>query len=162
VATALCGDTLFVSDTDNDRIVMLDAGSLAWRGAFGKRGKQPGELTKPAALSVQAHRGELYVVEPTLQRVQVFSLAGLWLRVAVAPGWCKPRGVAAVPGALLVSESEGKRVLAVSQPEGTVLQELALPESVAPYGIGLGEHGRVYVADSRANAVHVLRVKVGA
>ena len=36
------------------------------------------------------------------------------------------------------------------------------PESVAPYGIGLGEHGRVYVADSRANAVHVLRVKVGA
>jgi len=43
---------LFVADEGNCRVVMLDAATLAWRGAFGTRGTGPGQLLKPVGLTI--------------------------------------------------------------------------------------------------------------
>mmetsp|Transcript_15152 Transcript_15152/g.35888 ORF Transcript_15152/g.35888 Transcript_15152/m.35888 type:complete len:165 (-) Transcript_15152:269-763(-) len=154
---------------------MLDATTLAWRGAFGTRGVGPGQLLKPVGLTIvdDGARLELYVRDTQNHRVQVFDVTG-----ANAPGVCgtflrafgergdapaqfvQPSGMAIDPkGRLLVSEAGAGRVQMLTL-QGAPLQVLRLPTAGKLYGMCVSGQ-RVFVADYERHQVHVLQLGSG-
>ncbi|PLX38840.1 MAG: hypothetical protein C0608_12110 [Deltaproteobacteria bacterium] len=70
-------ERLWVSDSGNDRLVVLDPhGSVV--SIFSDRGRRKGELKNPGGLA-DSTNGRLYVVDRDNERVQVFSNRGLFL-----------------------------------------------------------------------------------
>ena len=169
----LAGGTLYATDGTNDRIVALDAKTLAWQYSFGSHGGKDGQFRGPAAVTVLG--GELFVSDRVNHRIQVFAPdADGRMRFkrkfggqGLAPGrFHEPRGLAAVRGKLVVAED--KRVQCLS-PSGAPLQVVPVPGRHtrlrgvgAASGVGASEQC-VWVADHSVvgpggDAVHVLRV----
>jgi hypothetical protein len=158
----VAGDTLFVCDLRNSRIVVLGT-DLSWRYTIGCEGTGDGEFGKPTA--VAAHGGELYVADHDNGRVQVFGpdrdgrmqfrrkfggLAGPFKTLA---------GLAIVRGLLVVSEAgTGLQVMSLA---GAVLQVLTDDfdgVDVAGLCAGPGEK-QLWLADASGHSVHVFTVK---
>jgi len=166
---ALVHGMLFVADQGNHRIVMLDAATLTWRGAFGSKGSGCGQLCNPVGLT--AIGDELYVRDTSNHRIQVFDVSGAhgagvcgaYLRSFGGPGkapgqFDEPTGMAHDGrGRLLVSEAGAKRVQVLTT-TGEPLQVLPLPQAGRLYGMCVCD-GRAYVADYEQHQVHVLEIK---
>lgn len=71
------GDTIFVADTGNDRIVLFDR-ALRPLGTIGSPGAGPGELRMPFQITVA--NGRVYVSERRNQRLSIFDRAGGYRR----------------------------------------------------------------------------------
>ncbi|MEY8876747.1 MAG: 6-bladed beta-propeller, partial [Leptothrix sp. (in: b-proteobacteria)] len=84
-------DTLHVTDSLNARIVRFDAAGRAL-GAFGRRGRQVGDLVRPKGVAVDA-AGRVLVVESLHDHLLVFDRAEQDHRLLLALG-----GTGAAPG----------------------------------------------------------------
>ena len=149
---------------------MLDAATLKWRGSFGSKGSECGQLLNPVGLTAIAH--ELYVRDTNNHRIQVFDVSGAsggsgvcgaFLRTFGGPGrapglFNQPTGMAHDGrGRLLVSEAGAKRVQVLTT-QGVPLQVLPLPTAGRLYGMCVhGEHA--YIADYEKHQVHILQFK---
>ncbi|RAP33607.1 hypothetical protein DID75_01610 [Candidatus Marinamargulisbacteria bacterium SCGC AG-410-N11] len=71
--------TIFITDTDNHRIVILEpqltqGGTYKWiyNSAFGTKGTQPGQFNRPSGITMD-NKGNLYVSEEENNRIQIFK-----------------------------------------------------------------------------------------
>lgn len=82
---------VYVSDTGNHRVVVVDAKGLVVT-AFGQRGNQDGDFDLPRSLALD-HFGNLWVLDSGNSRVQVLSALGAhrqtWGKFGEAPGHMK-------------------------------------------------------------------------
>ena len=77
VATTDKTGLIYVCDTDNDRIQMLNA-DFAYRSNFGSRGSDPGQFKSPEDITINRN-GEVLVADTSNHRIQVFSPEGQFL-----------------------------------------------------------------------------------
>lgn len=80
---AALDDELFVADTQNHRIVVLDCATGRRRRVLGKQGTAPGEFRKPNALTACRRGADAFLIvgEFTGRRVQILSLYGAPLQL---------------------------------------------------------------------------------
>ncbi|MDX1944128.1 MAG: NHL repeat-containing protein [Pirellulaceae bacterium] len=117
---------------------------------WGQRGKTPGKLNKPRAITIDAE-DHLYIVDIT-PRIQVFSTDGKYLRGWQTPAFAngRPSGLAfASDGNLLVADTHYFRML-VYTPAGKLLDSRTIGGEC---GSGPGQFGFVTdcAQDSRGN-----------
>jgi DNA-binding beta-propeller fold protein YncE len=62
---------IFVVDTVNDRVQVLETGSFF--GSFGQFGEGNGQFLRPVGMAVNADTGDIYVSDADLHRVQKFD-----------------------------------------------------------------------------------------
>ena len=164
---------LYVADNDNHRVCVFDQRTLHFRFAFGHKGRGRGELRDPCGLAV--HQETLFVADLGNNRLQAFTVHGVWLRTigrkGRAPGeFLGPWGVAVLAlarGAVLcVGESRARRVQVLGL-DGTPLQVLSPPGAGSIAGLcveHIGSPGaeararRVYAADSGNHVIYALVV----
>ncbi len=147
------GDLIYVADTGNHRIVVLDD-AFALQRAWGRPGSSDGAFLRPGAVAVDDRR--VYVADTGNDRVQVFDRAGQHeLTIGqrgTAPGqFRQPVGIAVAPdGDLYVVDADNHRVQRFD-PEGRVRQTWGgwgSPPGLFAAPSGLDVHaGIVYVAD---------------
>ena len=145
---------LFVADRNNSRVVVLDSGTMAWKGQIGRNGKRDGELYIPIGLALDANStDELIVADSCNHRLSVFLArpSGKFVR-SIAYDWEEPSGVLLVGGLLFVTEA--RRVSMLEWPSGSPL---------ASVGTGVGLKGlcaapgrQLIVADEAAGLLHIL------
>ncbi len=101
-SVAVLGDRLFVTDTGNHRIQVLEAdGTFLY--AFGSQGVGNGQLKEPAGIAVCEKTRQVFVTDYSGNRVQVFSQDGVFVRAwggkGANPGqFNKPCGIAVFNG----------------------------------------------------------------
>jgi tripartite motif-containing protein 71 len=123
---------------------------------------QENELRAPAGVSVD-FTGQLYVSESGAGRVAVFSPAGTLLAPIGSPGTGErrfevPAGVSASRSfSLLVADSEGDRIQ-IFDHMGNFAGWLPADEGELsrPWGIDLGDDGRLYIVDRDNHTVVVV------
>jgi DNA-binding beta-propeller fold protein YncE len=98
VDVAIAGDRLYVSDTENMKIHVLDKTTGETLFDFGRRGGGEGEFLHPTNLAMGSDE-TLYVTDTNNFRLQHFTLDGEYIRsigdIGVAPGkFARPKGVA--------------------------------------------------------------------
>ncbi len=114
-ALAAARGTLYVGDTLNFRVQVLDAASGAYRGAFGRLGDGPGDMPRLKGLALDA-RGDLWVSDAHLDRVSLYAPDGSLLLALGGRGsdpgrFSFPSGIAAhVDGRVAVADSLNRRV----------------------------------------------------
>ena len=139
---------LFTSDARLRRIEVLSADGTP-RYSFG-RGVSAQDLDTPGALAVDEVRDRVYVADPGIARVAVYTLAGQL--VAFWPGISGPSGIAVAPdGRVAVADTNGDRVR-VFAPDGTETASWGGNGSGTaqydyPTGVDISPDGIVYVAD---------------
>jgi DNA-binding beta-propeller fold protein YncE len=155
--------TVYVADSDNDRIQRFDEAG-AFLGEWGGTGAGSGQLSTPEAVDVDAS-GNVYVADKGNYRVQKFTSAGAFVANWGAPGKAAgqfngPNGVAVdTAGNVYVSDSGNDRIQKFTAAGAFVAKwgrtgddpgELDFPVAVATDAAG-----RVYVADTGNDRVEV-------
>ncbi|UFS71062.1 SMP-30/gluconolactonase/LRE family protein [Geomonas sp. RF6] len=156
---------LYVSDTLNHRVLVLDLGGT-YVSHIGERGHLPGQLNFPTDLFVDKE-GEVYVTDALNSRVQIFSPEGALLKYFGKAGdtsgyMSKPKGVAvdsdghiyvadAMFSAVQIFDRSGRTLLDFGQ-HGTRPGEFWMPS-----GIYIDKDDYIYVADSYNRRVQVFR-----
>ena len=157
----VAGDTLYVCDSKNNRIVVLSI-DLSWRYTIGRQGSGEGEFNGP--FDVASRDNELYVTDTRNNRIQVFTpdrhgrmrFARAFGGFGDAPGkffylW----GVAVVRGLLVVSEATRLQVLT---PKGVPLQVLKFGYYSSLRGIG-ANNKHLWVADGGLYKIYAIALK---
>ena len=175
-ACAVDGNTLFISDSGHDRVIVLDVSNNDFRrrGVLGgESGDGDGQFNRPQGLA--ARSGLLAVADAGNCRVQLFdgpepSFVRSIGRSGDAPGcFTEPRGVGLVGargGGLLLVVAESRRLQLLTL-RGEPLQVLApgpAPLRLGPLGlwgvaIGSGDT-RAYVVNTISNELHLLTLDV--
>lgn len=169
------GETIFVSDTDNHRIVRWREGDTEGEVVAGGNGKgsEPNQLNFPYGIVAGLGGASIFVVDSENARVVVWFVGGKEASVIVAGGNGKgakenqldnPRGVAVGGTSVFVADSANHRVMlwkseayqglivAGGKGQGTGLHQLDSPQDVEVIMDGL-EYKAVFVADSGNNRV---------
>jgi sugar lactone lactonase YvrE len=157
---------LYVSDINQDQILVYDADSLKLKRKIGTGGKNhelttPGDFAKPTGVAVDKE-GNLYVADTLNNRIEVFDADGTfirtWGKAGDGPGYfARPKGVAVdSDGHVWVADGMQDRVQ-VFTPEGQLL-------------IGLGGHGLLpgqfqglvnIASDNRHNRIYTTEIYPG-
>lgn len=169
------GETIFVSDTDNHRIVRWREGDTEGEVVAGGNGKgsKPNQLNFPYGIVAGLGGASILVVDSENARVVVWFVGGKEASVIVAGGNGKgakenqldnPRGVAVGGTSVFVADSANHRVMlwkseayqglivAGGKGQGTGLHQLDSPQDVEVIMDGL-EYEAVFVADAGNNRV---------
>ena len=160
-ALAAEGDKLYVADTENHRVVVLDQTGktvLSW----GMKGNKPGQFKLLSGISLD-EQGRVYVADTGNHRIQVFDSAGKWLRSFGAKGdgareFSSPAGITVSKGLVYVADTGNSRVQILTSDGIFVTQlsvKLAKEEMKSPVGVAVDAENRVYVLDAGANMVRV-------
>lgn len=152
---AVLGNTLYVCDCNNHRIVAYHALLLEPETSFGSEGAGEGELSFPrglAALEV-GDEARLVVADTMNHRLQCFSRKGdfVWVR----DGFDEPSGVSVAQdrgGVIAVAERGRLRLLT---PDGMPLQSVSLPGALHSVCFG-AKH--LYASDEVGGQLHVLEL----
>ncbi|MFQ5429741.1 MAG: hypothetical protein ACE5E1_05460, partial [Phycisphaerae bacterium] len=161
---------LYVVDSGADRLYGFDASETLVL-VIGARGSGFGQFKNPSAVAVDGANGRIFVADQDNFRVQVFSLAGIFLRSfgyrikylpgGVSEGWLpRTTGLSvdaagnvyvldALMGTLRIFDSDGGELGKVVE-YGTTAGQLQRPGDVA-----LDAAGRVYVTNSGPGSVEV-------
>jgi hypothetical protein len=70
---------LYVADSGNNRIQILDPSTGAYLGQWGSSGTGPGQFQNPVGLAVDTSNGDVFVVDDTNSRVQIFDANGTFI-----------------------------------------------------------------------------------
>ncbi len=160
--------TLFVADTNNNRIQHLSSSGIflnSW-GTFADitKGDAPqGTFNQPWAVAVSPDGNFVYVADTWNHRIQKFTSSGSHLKMwgvgiydpaTTDPfGIWGPRGIAVdAQGRVFVSDTGNKRIL-IYDPDGNFLQQigsegLSIGQFEEPVGITFDSRGYLYVADT--------------
>lgn len=151
------GGYIYVSDTNNHRVVVFDYNGRVVR-KFGDTGDQSKRLIFPYGLAVV--NGEVYVADAGLMKVAVFDTQGNFRRYFAEKVLKKPVGLVYHDGKfyftdvvrhqVVVTDRDGKELLAI----GKVGRKEA-GEFYYPNGLAVGPDGRIYVADTNNSRVQV-------
>ena len=135
------GTLLYVADNDNDRIVVLDAQTLAERGVFGE-----GEVEGPHDV-VFDHRGRLLVADTHNHRIAVYAVDDIGGRlVGSLEGRIRaPEGVAVhADGRVFATGARSGNLVVFDG--GEVIAETG--GFSAPHDVEFDPSGRVWIADA--------------
>jgi DNA-binding beta-propeller fold protein YncE len=148
--------TVYVADSDNDRIQRFDEAG-AFLGEWGGTGAGPGQFATPEAVDVDAS-GNVYVADKGNYRVQKFTSTGTFLaqwgsRGSAAGQFEAPEGIATdAAGDIYVADAGNDRIEKFT-PAGAFLANWGVPGKAAgqfngPDGVAVDSAGNVYVSDS--------------
>lgn len=151
---------LYVADTKNSRVEILDGNGAFLRALGGIKGGGDGQLNEPCGVAI-GPEGEIYVADTWNHRVARFSADGQWLGEWKDPerGFFGPRALVFAKGFLYVSDTGNKRIVKFDA-EGRVAGSWgsagnAEGQFVEPVGIAADPAGRIYVADTGNHRVQV-------
>ena len=157
---------LYVSDIEQDQILVYDADTFKLKRKMGTGGKKhelttPGDFAKPTGVAVDKE-GNLYVADTLNDRIEVFDADGQFIRTwgknGDGPGYfARPKGVAIDgDGHVWVADGMQDRVQ-VFTPEGQLLI------SMGGHGLLPGQYqGLVNVAaDNRRNRIYTSEIYPG-
>lgn len=140
---------LFVSDGDNDRIVILNPDTLELIGQFGAD-----RLDGPYGLDVDA-TGRLYVADSHHNRIVVYAIAQDQARFVgtVSGGLANPRGVSAHSnGAIYVAGSWSGNVVAYR--DGVAVKEVR--GLGTPFDLATAPNGDIWLSNSSKNSITLM------
>jgi DNA-binding beta-propeller fold protein YncE len=142
---------IYVSEFRGGRISALDA-SGKWLSHIGSKGINPGQLSGPAALTVD-HEGYLYVVEFGNRRVSKFDPDGAFInsfgsRGADFTGFLAPSGIASRDGVIYVADVLSKRIHSFDS-NGLYIGILADSGMEGPEGLRFLNDGSLLVTDTK-------------
>ena len=160
VAIAAGGGHVYVADFGNHRIQKFTTDG-AWVAQWGTEGKGDGQFRGPSGIAINA-RGDVLVTDFINHRVLRFSPEGelkqQWGSIGEAPGAFSGPAAISIDGAgdILVTDLDGQRIQKFTGAgafvgtwntgDGRALS--------APWGIGRGPDGSVYVAERCGDRVH--------
>ena len=152
---------VYVTDTGNKRVVVLDADLKPLR-AFGGSGLGPGELNEPTGIAIDPANGNIVVADLWNERVQVFDKDLRPLRQIPVEGWTSTDAnhkayVAVGPGGIIAFTDPEKSRVWVYSADGKALGRIGIPQDQVglkmPIGIAFDAEGRLYVVSSESNVV---------
>lgn len=136
-------------DTDNNRIVVLDAGTASCR-AFGHLGTGAGEFSQPRALAYD-NAGGVYVTESGTNRLQHVRLDGSPIAETASDVFNSPHGVFLDGAAVDVCDTFNYRIVRYNA--ALTSHSIFFSARVAPYGfagaesVAYGPDGSIYAVD---------------
>lgn len=146
VRLAAGNQKLFVADTDNDRIVVLDPVKLTLKTAFGGR-----RLDGVRDIDVDSH-GKLYAAATHNNVVVIYDVQPTQPRLVgmLKGGISRPEGVLVHPnGSIYVSGAWTRNVVAFRGGK-----KIAMVDGLsAPRALALGRDGQIWIADSSKNQI---------
>jgi DNA-binding beta-propeller fold protein YncE len=159
---------IYIADTDNNRVQMLNYANGDHIRTIGSKGNGPENLMDPCAVAVSKDGSELFVHDGAFNgRIQVFSTTdGSYIRSMCTRGNGNGEldGYGCIivddDGNIVVSESKNRRIQ-VFMPNGRFLRIInSVYKLYDPRGIALYK-GYIYIADKRIDSVHVFNYKEG-
>jgi DNA-binding beta-propeller fold protein YncE len=162
IALDATGTRVYVADNQNDRVVVLDAGSLVAVNAVGGPGIGPGQFNAPYDVAVDSHVPPLlYVADNLNNRVQAFDANTLAFRRNVGgfgrtPGFFSivraVGGLTDDPGGGVAVADTGNNRVQVIRPDGTISTWGIAGRSAGyltrPRGVAFAPDGGIAIADS--------------
>ncbi len=158
------GKRLYVVDTHNHKVDVLDIESGEIIKTIGKRGKEEGEFNFPSHTTVDP-KGNLYVVDTMNGRVQIFDQEGRFIRafgkLGDGPGmFARPKGIALdSEGHIYVVDGAFNNVQ-IFDSEGNILLGFGgfgddRGQQILPAGIAIDSEDKIYVVDQWNARVNV-------
>ncbi|MBI4052150.1 MAG: Asp-tRNA(Asn)/Glu-tRNA(Gln) amidotransferase subunit GatB [Elusimicrobia bacterium] len=149
---------VYVADTDNSRIQVLDAdGKFLY--AFGEKGSHPGQLSHPKSVAVGADGKRLLVLDSGNSRVQVFTMDGIFLfgfgQKGKEKGQFKdPTHIAVDPSDFIYVLDEASGLILKFDPSGKFI----VGHPAAGTDFVVDRYGFIYVLDSKAGKVREINL----
>ena len=164
IAVDPTGKKLYVIDTHNHQIAILDLESDKVIKTIGKRGREEGDFNFPSQITVDS-KGNLYVVDTMNGRVQIFDTEGRFIRafgkLGDGPGqFARPKGIALdSEGHIYVVDSAFNNVQIFSN-EGEMLMSFGgfgegRGQQILPAGLSIDGEDKIYVIDQWNARVNV-------
>jgi len=155
-------------DYDMGRVLMFNVDSGACLGSAGRKGQDPGQFDMPACAAFNS-KGELFVTDFTLHRIQVFDQGGAFLRHfgtrGSEPGMLDgPHGLAfTADDQLVVVDNRNNRVQ-VFREDGTFVRAIGSQGDSdgmleRPVGVAVSPDGLLYVCDAGNQRVQVFDIE---
>lgn len=160
-ALALFGDKMYIAETDEHKITVLDKTgkkALSW----GEKGNKPGQLKSPSGISID-ELGRVFVSDTDNNRIQVFDASGKFIRSFGEKGdgprqFNGPAGSSIYRGMLYVADTGNKRVQILTV-DGIFLNQLTVKtesdEMKAPLDVAVDVQNKIYVLDTDSNKVRI-------
>jgi len=160
-ALAVNGDRLYVADTNNHRVVVLDLNGkkhLTW----GTKGGKPGEFKYPAGIALD-EQGRVYIADTGNSRVQVFDSEGKWLRGFGAKGdgpheFNEPMGIAVSHGIVYLADTGNSRVQVLTA-DGIAIRQVTVKtesdEMKDPVDVAVDAQNRIYAVEAKGSVVRI-------
>jgi tripartite motif-containing protein 71 len=157
IAVTYSGE-IFVSDSEEDRVIKLD-GFLEYERSFGGFAQEGGNLRNPQGLCVD-RSGEVYVADSQNNRVVVFDSFGNVLRSIGEEILQQPAGVAVDQEGQVYVANAGANTLVVFGTDGEVVTEYGsfapgMASLSKPTDLQLDRGRRLLVVDSGNNRILV-------
>jgi DNA-binding beta-propeller fold protein YncE len=168
------GDLVYVADTWNHRVVVLDQNGQVVR-ELGQKGVvsdnadspdpalNPGKFYGPRDIAVD--NGEIYVVDTGNERVEVFAQDGTFLRAFGGFGtdsgkMVEPTGIAIGPDGNVYVADSGNGRISVFTKSGSLVREIPMSQwqgqSTRTNYLAFGPTGLLYATDPDAGAIDVI------
>ncbi|MCL4555038.1 MAG: cell wall-binding repeat-containing protein [Actinobacteria bacterium] len=151
--TPRSGGGVYISDTGNNRIQVLDS-SWATQEVWDLSGSGPGQLRSPVAVA-SAPDGTIYVADEGNERIQVFGANRAFLRSIGGSGLTtQPADLAvAASGDVLVAMSGGTPRVDRFSAQGVLLGSIGSGQLTSAQGVAIAPSGDIWVADTTSARV---------
>jgi len=156
----LAGDTLFVADGGNARIVLFNARTLVPLAAFGRNGGGPGEFRRPAY--VQVAPTTIAVGDAILSRISLFARDGRFTRTEALPDRRAADAFAVASDGVITGASSSPSHYLLRGGNGKAYSAFA-PRAAPPFDprspgmhtslVLAGPAGQIFVVDNDSGAV---------
>ena len=152
--------TIYVCDTLNNRIQVLNNSNLTFSSSFGKKGSSNGQFDRPYGIACDS-AGSVYVADSNNHRIQVFTAEGKFLRKFGRRGegmgqLMHPSGVAIDASGMVYVVERGNNRVSVFTSGGQHVTSSRSGEGKegelnSPTEVAVDCNGVVYVCDSENN-----------